>query len=154
MGIVGPIIRHVVLPFFVFIMVCVGLYLTVRNVDSKDLASALTNLAAVGGIASGLSFASLSIFTLNGTYQKKVLAKIGNSVRRILFYLLFIVMLVSIFSGISVVWVDQKWMRFAFPVLVFFILESFYLTFRIIFTAYEWESKPEKEDPISKEYLQ
>lgn len=48
MGMVGPIIRHVVLPFFVFIMVCVGLYFTVRNVDSKDLASALTNLAAVG----------------------------------------------------------------------------------------------------------
>ena len=63
-------------------------------------------------------------------------------------------MLVSIFSGISVVWAEQGWMRFVFPVLVFVVLESFYLTFRIVFIAYEWESQPDDLPPIKDEYLQ
>lgn len=157
-GVMGPIIKHVILPSFVFALACIGLYFAIKSVDHKSLANsltnALTNLAAVGGIASGLSFASLSIFTLNGTYQKKVLASTGNCVRQTLFYLLFIIMLVSIFSGISVVWAEQGWMRFAFPVLVFVVLESFYLTFRIVFIAYEWESQPDDLPPIKDEYLQ
>lgn len=138
--------KHVVGSVILFSGLAVILCLALDGVDQSGFESALTNLAAVGGIASGLSFASLSIFTLNGTYQKKVLAQIGNKVRSTLFYLLFIVMLVSIFSGIAVVWADKGWIRYIFPLLVFLVLESFYLTFRIVFTAYEWESDPEPPD--------
>ena len=138
--------KHVVGSVILFGVLVGILFFALDDVEQSGFESALTNLAAVGGIASGLSFASLSIFTLNGTYQKKVLAQIGNKVRSTLFYLLFVVMLVSIFSGIAVVWADKGWIRYIFPLLVFLVLESFYLTLRIVFTAYEWESDPEPPD--------
>ena len=136
----------------IFATLCFILYKATDTASPEHISMALTNLAAVGGIASGLSFASLSIFTLNGTYQKKVLNTIGNTVRGTLFYLLFVVMLVSILSGIFVIWSESQWIKYVLPVFVFLIVESFYLTFRIVFTAYEWEAEPTKESPALDEF--
>lgn len=148
-----PIFIHVFGSGLIFGALCFGLFFAISDASGESISSALTNLAAVGGIASGLSFASLSIFTLNGTYQQKVLNQIGDKVRSTLFYLLFIVMLVSISSGISVIWAETHLIKFVFPVFVFLVIESFYLTFRIVFTAYEWESEPVKESPIPEEFI-
>ena len=67
-GVMGSIIKHVILPSFVFALACIGLYFAIKSVDHKSLANsltnALTNLAAVGGIASGLSFANIILFTI------------------------------------------------------------------------------------------
>lgn len=149
----SPVAKHVGISTLIFGAACVFLGFTIKSATPEVLTSALTNLAAVGGVTSGLSFAALSIFTLNGTYHKKVLEHVGDKVRGVLFYMLFIVMLVSVFSGIAVVWAGSPWMRYTFPVLVFFVVEPFYITFRITFTAYEWESEPVKPDPIDPEYV-
>ena len=149
----NSIAKHVGFSCLFFGLACAVLGFAINSAKAEVLASALTNLAAVGGVASGLSFAALSIFTFNGAYQEKVLQYVGNAVRATLFYMLFIVMLVSVFSGISVIWADSSWIRFVFPVLVFLVVEPFYITFRITFTAYEWESDPAKPDPIDSKYV-
>ena len=51
--------KHVVGSSILFIGLSVILCLALEDVEQSAFASALTNLAAVGGIASGLSFASL-----------------------------------------------------------------------------------------------
>lgn len=149
----SSVTKHVGLSCLFFGLVSLALGFAINSAETEVLASALTNFATVGGIASGLSFAALSIFTLNGTYQKKVLKYVGNTVRGTLFYMLFVVMLASVFSGISVIWADSSWIRIVFPVLVFLVVESFYITFRIIYTAYEWESEPTRPDPMDPKYI-
>lgn len=149
----SSVTKHVGLSCLFFGLVCLVLGFAINSAEAEVLASALTNLAAVGGIASGLSFAALSIFTLNGAYQEKVLKYVGNTVRGTLFYMLFVVMLVSVFSGISVIWADSSWIRIVFPILVFLVVEPFYITFRITYTAYEWESEPTRLDPMDPKYI-
>ncbi|MFC5369823.1 hypothetical protein [Arcanobacterium bovis] len=135
-------IRYVVCSALVCGLLSFLFYKTIPA-NGNTASAALTNLASVGGISSGLSFAGLSIFTLNGTYQKKVLDKHGKLVRNMLFYILFSIMISSVFSAIAVVWINCSWINKVLAVLVFIMLEGFYLTFRIIFTAYEWDATPE-----------
>ena len=42
-GVMGPIIKHVILPSFVFALACIGLYFAIKSVDHKSLANSLTN---------------------------------------------------------------------------------------------------------------
>ncbi|AKF28982.1 hypothetical protein YH66_09675 [[Brevibacterium] flavum] len=148
-------VTQITLSVIVFFSLSVAIGFFSWDAKSTLISTALTNVAAVGGVASGLSFAGLSVLSLNGKYKEMVLKEYGHIARNMLFYLLYSVMVAALWCAIAVIWVEHQWVRITFAIAVFVILECFFLTFRIVFSAYEWESLPEPTDPgIDPEFLQ
>lgn len=81
-----------------------GMYLLIKDIESKAVTDALSSIAEVGGIISGLSLSGTAVLTLNGRFTLRLLARYGHAIRFILFGGFSILVTVSLVSALAVLW--------------------------------------------------
>lgn len=119
-----------------------------KDVSDAGLQSALTNVATIGGIVGGLSLTASSILALSGEYREKVLKPYGWAVRSLLFGGFSVVVVVSLLSGVAVLWADKGWVIYVLAAAVFVILIALLSTAMAFNAAYRWEDTPKRKSRV------
>lgn len=144
--------RHsiILLVGFVLFVFIFGVPLTcaVWNLDSSRLEAGLTNVANVGGIVSGLSLSGTAVLAISGKYASRVVPIYGPLIRFILFGGFVALVLISLTCAMSVLWIEQIWVRVVLGFTPPFMLATLILTAFLISGAFAWsESDREVEKP-------
>jgi len=144
----------------ILVVVIVGQLLSAAVMDLKSTlaAAALTNVATVGGLVSGLSLSGTAVLTLSGRYRDSVAKPFGRVIRFILFGGFATLVLIALLCGMSVAWIEQDWTRYVLGFAPPMIATLLIATARLVSSAFAWEdstgkapkSKPNPYKPTPK----
>ena len=108
--------------------------------DQDSLRVGLTNIATLGGVASGLSLAGTAVLSLSGDSIKKLVTKHGHWIRATLFGG-YLVMIISAFSAavgaMFVTWPGIAWVMSYSAVS---ILAGLIVTSALLSSAFSWHA--------------
>lgn len=113
-----------------------------RCLPPSNIQAALTNVATIGGIVGGLSLTASSILALTGEYRKKILEPYGWAVRALLFGGFSVIVVMSLLSGVAVMWAHKGWAIYVLAVSVCVILLALLSTAMAFNAAYRWNDAP------------
>jgi hypothetical protein len=127
------------------------LHMALEPVNAAMLSNGLTNVATIGGIVSGLSLSGTAVLTLSGRYQSQVIGRFGTVVRYILFGGFSLLVAASLLCALSVVWVDQGWVKWVLAITAPVMLLTLISTALLINSAFSWkEQEPSsRADPMT-----
>lgn len=125
-------------------------FVFIKDIESVRVSAALTNIAQVGGIISGLSLSGTAVLTLNGRFSTKILEHYGPVIRFVLFGGFSILIALSFLASLAVMWETTLFARaviaYATPAMLIILV----FTALLINSAFAWDrsrKKPLRKNP-------